>query len=184
MFTLCLNLCLSLQTGFVITHINHSKKTPQKILISFILFDLVPLIERPWQFDTISPHLVFNISPLTTSDYDPRRHNLSQLRQLWWGSGGWIAETCSSCKISFSLCVWEVRGQLEWREGGGIALKDKHLGVYQPANGPCVYSAEDWTAAGASLWPALPSTAYVGAIRWNLHLIHDKWDCIEQQGCW
>lgn len=47
----------------------------------------------------------------------------------------------------------------------GLALKDKHHSVCQPANGCCVYSAERWTAARASVWQPASSTAYVGAIR-------------------
>lgn len=58
--------------------------------------------------------------------------------------------------------------------GRWIALKDKHLGVCQPANGPCDYSAEDWTAASASLWQTPSSRAHARAVRSNLRLIHDK----------
>lgn len=46
----------------------------------------------------------------------------------------------------FELTVGQTGGERWWK----IALKDKHLGVCQPANGPCVYSAANWTAARPS----------------------------------
>lgn len=76
------------------------------------------------------------------------------------------------------------RKGVSWSKGRWTALKDKHLSVCQPANGPYVYSAEDWREARTSMRQTLSSPAYVRAVHWNLHLMHDKWDCTEQRGCW
>lgn len=165
-FTFYFNLRPCLQIGFVITVINHSK----------------PSIRPIWSFDIMSSKVCrfFPPLPLATLKSCPWHKELrdGQSQRLKCRASRWrlLLETLAAFP---SLLRSRGKGWTR-AKGGGLPWKTNISASANLQMAPVFIQLR----IGQEPVHHWGTAAYVRAMRWNLRLIHNKWDGIEQQGCW